>query len=170
MNDNSSEHQQDRHQERQRDGQQERPQRGRDRPQEPDQGGASITTFFHELKQTNSGVLLRVSAIAAIGGLLFGYDTGVISGALLYIKDDLHAGTVAQQWIVSTLLLGAILGAVLSGYLADRISRKYTKVISGVIYVVGALGCAFAVNVPRLIGFRLVLGLLVGTGSFVGPL
>ena len=134
------------------------------------QGGAGIGGFVHELRQGNSGVLLRVSAIAAIGGLLFGYDTGVISGALLFIKDDLHAGTTAQQWVVSSLLLGAIVGAVASGYLADRISRKFTKVVSGTIYVVGALGCAFAVSVPMLIGFRFVLGLSVGTASFVAPL
>jgi sugar porter (SP) family MFS transporter len=132
--------------------------------------GVGIGGFIHELRQGDSGLLLRVSAIAAIGGLLFGYDTGVISGALLFIKDDLHAGTAAQQWVVSSLLLGAIIGAVASGYLADRISRKYTKVVSGTIYVAGALGCAFAVNVPMLIGFRFVLGLSVGTASFVAPL
>lgn len=144
-------------------------QRSESRQQSP-QDEAGITGFIRELRQSNSGMLLRVSAIAAIGGLLFGYDTGVISGALLYIKSDLHAGTEAQQWIVSTLLLGAILGAIAAGYLADRISRKYTKVIAGTIYVVGALGCAFAVNVPMLIGFRFVLGLSVGTASFVAPL
>jgi sugar porter (SP) family MFS transporter len=138
--------------------------------QQDTQGSAGLGSFVHELRQGNSGMLLRVSAIAAIGGLLFGYDTGVISGALLYIKSDLHAGTGAQEWIVSTLLLGAMAGAVASGYLADRISRKYTKVISGCIYVVGALGCAFAINVPMLIGFRFVLGLSVGTASFVAPL
>jgi sugar porter (SP) family MFS transporter len=132
--------------------------------------GAGIGGFIHELRQGDSGLLIRVSAIAAIGGLLFGYDTGVISGALLFIKDDLHAGTSAQQWVVSSLLLGAILGAVASGYLADRISRRYTKVVSGSVYVIGALGCAFAVNVPMLIGFRFVLGLSVGTASFVAPL
>jgi sugar porter (SP) family MFS transporter len=134
------------------------------------QGDASITGFVRELRQANSGMLIRVSAIAAIGGLLFGYDTGVISGALLYIKSDLHAGTGAQEWIVSTLLLGAVAGAIAAGYLADKISRKYTKVISGCIYVIGALGCAFAINVPMLIGFRFVLGLSVGTASFVAPL
>jgi sugar porter (SP) family MFS transporter len=134
------------------------------------QGDASITGFVRELRHTNSGMLIRISAIAAIGGLLFGYDTGVISGALLYIKSDLKAGTGAQEWIVSTLLLGAMAGAVISGYLADRISRKYTKVISGSVYVIGALGCALAVNVPMLIGFRFVLGLSVGTASFVAPL
>jgi len=64
---------------------------------------------------------------------------------------------VAQEWIVSVLLLGAILGAIVSGYLADKISRKWTKVISGCIYVVGALGCAFAVSIPMLIGFRFIL-------------
>jgi len=90
-----------------------------------------VSGFVREMRTSGNGMLVRVSMIAAIGGLLFGYDTGVISGALLYLKEDLHAGTLAQQWIVSSLLLGAILGAVLPGYLADAISRKWTKVISG---------------------------------------
>jgi sugar porter (SP) family MFS transporter len=132
--------------------------------------GETVSGFVREMRTSGNGMLVRVSMIAAIGGLLFGYDTGVISGALLYLKDDLHAGTLAQQWIVSSLLLGAILGAVLSGYLADAISRKWTKVISGTVYVLGAIGCALAVNVPMLIGFRFVLGLAVGTASFVAPL
>lgn len=131
---------------------------------------AGIGGFVHDLRGGGNSMLVRICAIAAIGGLLFGYDTGVISGALLFIKSDLHAGTLAQQWIVSSLLLGAILGAVLSGYLADAISRKWTKVLSGCVYIVGALGCAFAVNVPMLIGFRFVLGVSVGTASFVAPL
>jgi sugar porter (SP) family MFS transporter len=122
------------------------------------------------MRASGNRMLLRISIIAAIGGLLFGFDTGVISGALLFLKKDLHANAVAQEWIVSVLLLGAILGAILSGYLADKISRKWTKVISGCIYVVGALGCAFAVSIPMLIGFRFILGLSVGTASFVAPL
>jgi sugar porter (SP) family MFS transporter len=101
---------------------------------------------------------------------LFGYDTGVISGALLYIKDDLHANGTEQEWIVSVLLLGAVLGALISGYLADRASRKWTKVISGCVYFIAAIGCAFSVSVPMLIGFRFLLGLSVGTASFVSPL
>ncbi len=126
--------------------------------------------FVGELTRTGNALLIRVSVIAAIGGLLFGYDTGVISGALLYIKKDLHAGTFEQQAIVAVLLLGAMFGALISGYLADRISRKWTKVISGSVYVVGALGCAFSVNAEMLIGFRFILGLSVGTASFVAPL
>jgi MFS family permease len=128
------------------------------------------TTFVHEMRSTGNGLLVRVSAIAAIGGLLFGYDTGVISGALLFIKTDLHANTFEQQAIVAVLLLGAMVGALASGYLADRISRKWTKVISGTIYAVAALGCAFSVSAAMLIGFRFLLGLSVGTASFVAPL
>ena len=129
-----------------------------------------MSGFVSEMRRSGNGLLLRICVIAAIGGMLFGYDTGVISGALLFIKSDLHAGAFAQQAIVSSLLLGAMLGAVLSGYLADAISRKWTKVISGSVYVIGALGCAFSVNAPMLIGFRFLLGVSVGTASFVAPL
>jgi sugar porter (SP) family MFS transporter len=129
-----------------------------------------MTTFVSEMRRSNSGVLIRIAAIAAIGGLLFGYDTGVISGALLFISGDLHAGTFAQSAIVSSLLLGAIAGALLSGYLADAISRRWTKVLSGCVYISGALGCAFAVNSAMLVAFRVVLGISVGTASFVAPM
>lgn len=126
--------------------------------------------FVKEMRATGNGLLVRISVIAAIGGLLFGYDTGVISGALLYIKTDLHAGQFEQQAIVAALLLGAMVGAVASGYLADRISRKWTKVISGSIYFAAAIGCALSISAPMLIGFRFLLGISVGTASFVSPL
>ena len=129
-----------------------------------------MSSFVREVKETGNGLLIRIVAIAAIGGLLFGYDTGVISGALLYIKEDLGAGTFEQQAIVAALLLGAMVGALISGYLADRISRKWTKLLAGCIYVVGALGCALSLNAEMLIGFRFLLGLAVGTASFVAPL
>ena len=129
-----------------------------------------MSNFITGIRASGNGMLVRISIIAAIGGLLFGFDTGVISGALLYLKKGLHANSTAQEWIVSVLLLGAVLGALLSGYLADRLSRKWTKVISGCVYVIGALGCAFAVSVPMLIAFRFILGLSVGTASFVAPL
>ena len=126
--------------------------------------------FVKEVRETGNGLLIRVSVIAAIGGLLFGYDTGVISGALLYIKKDLHANEFEQQAIVAVLLLGAMVGAAAAGYLSDRISRKWTKVISGSIYFVAAIGCALSINAEMLIGFRFLLGLSVGTASFVSPL
>ncbi|MEU4245750.1 sugar porter family MFS transporter, partial [Actinoplanes sp. NPDC026619] len=130
--------------------------------------GAGDAGFLRELRA--NGVVTRVAAIAAIGGFLFGYDTGVISGALLYIKRDFDAGPFEQEAIVSVLLLGAAAGALLSGWLADKIGRKWTKVLSGSVYVIGALGCAFALNAPMLIGCRALLGFSVGTASFVSPM
>jgi MFS family permease len=103
--------------------------------------------------------VLRLSVIAAIGGFLFGYDTGVISGTQLYNQKDLGAGTLAQSWIIGSLLLGAVVGAIASGYLADRISRKWTKFTSGAVgkpatfWIYGGLGVMalafFAFRVPE---------------------
>ena len=102
-----------------------------------------------------------------MGGFLFGYDTGIISGALLFIKSDLHASKFEQQWIVGSLLLGAVVGAALSGHFADRIGRRATKVASGTIYVVGAVLSAIAFTTWFLIGVRFITGIAVGTASFV---
>ncbi len=126
--------------------------------------------FVSSLREGNNRLIAWIALIAAVGGLLFGYDTGVISGALLYIKDDLSAGTFEQELIVSVLLVGALVGALASGWLADRISRRRTKIISGSVYFLAALGCAFAVNVPMLVAFRFLLGFSVGTASFVSPM
>jgi sugar porter (SP) family MFS transporter len=119
---------------------------------------------------TRNPFVLRISALAALGGLLFGYDTGVISGALLYIKKDLNAGDLAQSWIVAGLLLGAAAGALAGGWLADRISRRWTLLIAGVVYVVAALAAAFAQSAGQLVAARVVLGLAVGAASAVVPL
>jgi sugar porter (SP) family MFS transporter len=127
-----------------------------------------VWNFLRELRA--NPMVTRIAAIAALGGFLFGYDTGVISGALLYIKRDFHAGPVAQEIVVSILLLGAVIGAIASGYLADRIGRRDTEIIAGVVYVIGAIGCAVAVDLPMLAAFRLVLGLAVGAASFVAPM
>jgi sugar porter (SP) family MFS transporter len=129
-----------------------------------------MSEFVHEARQGGNPFILVVASIAALGGFLFGYDTGVIGGAMLYLKHDLHATSFDQQAIVGSLLIGAVVGAVAAGYLADAISRKWTKFIGGCVYVVGALGSAFAPDVWTLIGARFVLGLAVGAASFVAPL
>jgi sugar porter (SP) family MFS transporter len=119
---------------------------------------------------TRNPFVLRISLLAALGGLLFGYDTGVISGALLYVKKDLDAGDVAQSWIVAGLLAGAVVGALCGGWLADRISRRWTLFLSGVVYVVGAIAAALAQSSGQLVGARVVLGLAVGAASAVVPM
>ncbi|HEU5160492.1 MAG TPA: sugar porter family MFS transporter [Streptosporangiaceae bacterium] len=114
--------------------------------------------------------VLKISMLAAVGGLLFGYDTGVISGALLYIKKDLDAGAVAQSWIVAGLLAGAVAGAIAGGWLADRISRRWTLLAAGLVYVVGAVAAAFAQTSGQLVAARVGLGLAVGAASAVVPM
>jgi sugar porter (SP) family MFS transporter len=114
--------------------------------------------------------ILKISLLAALGGLLFGYDTGVISGALLYIKRDLHAGDLAQSWIVAGLLVGAVFGALAGGRLADLISRRWTLLAAGIVYVGAALAAAFSQSVGQLVAARMVLGLAVGAASAVVPL
>ena len=115
--------------------------------------------------------LLGVALIAAIGGFLFGYDTGVIGGALLFMQKDLGLHTSGQkEMTVAILLLGAVAGAALSGWLADRISRRRTKIISGSVYVIGAFACAFSQSYWQILASRFWLGLAVGTASFVAPM
>jgi sugar porter (SP) family MFS transporter len=127
-----------------------------------------VLEFLSEMRKRP--FLVLVASVAALGGFLFGYDTGVISGALLLLKGDLHPSKFDQEAIVGSLLLGAMGGAIISGWAADHISRRWTKVISGCIYVVGALASAFSQDIWELIGSRFVLGLSVGTTSFVSPL
>jgi sugar porter (SP) family MFS transporter len=126
--------------------------------------------FLREAFSGNNRFVLRLAIVAALGGFLFGYDTGVISGALLYIEADFHPSSFEAQAFVGALLVGAVIGAILSGFSADAFSRRRTKIISGCIYVVGALGSAAAQTPWELIGARFVLGIAVGTASFVSPL
>jgi sugar porter (SP) family MFS transporter len=126
--------------------------------------------FLKEAFSGRNRFVLRLAIIAALGGFLFGYDTGVISGALLFVTKDLGASKFDQQAFVGALLIGAVIGAVLSGYSADALSRRRTKIISGAIYVVGALASALSQTSAELIASRLVLGIAVGTASFVAPM
>ncbi|MHA7210181.1 sugar porter family MFS transporter [Arthrobacter sp. MDT1-65] len=117
------------------------------------------------------GYLIRLTAISTLGGLLFGYDTGVISGALLYMNDSLDMNAVEEASVVSSLLFpGAALGALAGGRLADRIGRRGTLLVCAVLFLIGALGCAFAPTVTFMIVARIVLGLGVGAAAVTCPL
>jgi SP family sugar:H+ symporter-like MFS transporter len=106
----------------------------------------------------------------ALGGLLFGYDTGVIAGALLYINKDLGLTPTLQGVVVSSLLVGAMVGAIVAGPLADAIGRRRLVLIAAVTFIVGAIGSAVAPSASVLILFRVVLGLAVGAASVIVPL
>lgn len=106
----------------------------------------------------------------ALGGVLFGYDTGVISGALLFIPKDFKLSSFLQGAIVAGLLLGAMIGAAFSGRLSDRLGRRRLIMIAAVIFMAGALLCAFAPTVTVLLAGRVILGLAVGSAALVVPL
>jgi sugar porter (SP) family MFS transporter len=106
----------------------------------------------------------------ALGGLLFGYDTGVISGALLFIPDDFKLTPFLTGAIVATLLLGAMVGAGFAGRLADRLGRRVLIIVAAIIFTVGALLAALAPSVGVLIAARFILGLAVGSAALVVPL
>ncbi len=110
-----------------------------------------------------------IALLAALGGFLFGYDTGIIGQALPFVQKQFHATTITASWIVASVLIGAMAGAAGSGYLADRISRKWTKFLAGCVFTAGAILEATAQNSTWLIIARFILGLGVGTASFVAP-
>jgi sugar porter (SP) family MFS transporter len=111
------------------------------------------------------------SAITALGGLLFGYDTGVVSGALLFLHNSFGNVTSFQKELVTSfLLIGAAIGAALAGRLADRFGRRRLILATAVTFVAGVLGAAFAPTLPFLVAMRVVIGLAVGSASMTVPL
>jgi MFS transporter, SP family, galactose:H+ symporter len=110
------------------------------------------------------------AAFAALGGLLFGYDTGVISGALIFIRKSFALSTFQQEYVVSVVLVGAAIGALGGGRIADRIGRRVTLLITSVIFIAGAVVCAAAVSVPMLVVGRGIVGLGIGLASTTVPL
>jgi len=106
----------------------------------------------------------------SLGGLLFGYDTGVISGAILFISQELRLTPFLEGLVVASLLLGAAAGAASAGPLSDRLGRRNLIIIAAILFTVGAIGAALAPNVGILVLFRVVLGLGVGAAALVVPL
>src|ERR1700712_5714382 len=108
--------------------------------------------FLREAFRGRNRFVLRLAIVAALGGFLFGYDTGVISGALPFIAKEIGGGEFNEQAYVGSLLIGAVLGAILAGFSADAILRRRTKIIAGCVYVIGALGSALSQTPAELIG------------------
>jgi SP family galactose:H+ symporter-like MFS transporter len=128
--------------------------------------GSSVVVERHRLTPW----LLTVGVVTFMAGLLFGYDQGVISGALPLVRSDLHLGTFESEIITSWVTLGALGGALVAGSLADRIGRRWTSIAAGVLFAGGALLEAVASNAPILTTGRVLTGVAVGFASTVAPL
>lgn len=114
--------------------------------------------------------LYIVAIVASLGGLLSGYDTGVISGALLFINETWNLTDYTQGILVSSVLIGAVIGAGTNGILADIFGRKKIIIATALIFIIGSVACAFAPNIIVLILSRLFVGFAVGIVNFVIPL
>ncbi|XAR49742.1 hypothetical protein NMG60_11033031 [Bertholletia excelsa] len=117
--------------------------------------------------------IMRLALTAGIGGFLFGYDTGVISGALLYIKEDFRSvekSTLLQEVIVSMAVAGAIVGAAMGGWLNDHLGRKMALLIADFLFFVGSVVMAVAPTPGVIILGRIFVGFGVGMASMTSPL
>ncbi|MEO8820688.1 MAG: sugar porter family MFS transporter [Ginsengibacter sp.] len=118
----------------------------------------------------NKNLVTIIAAVAATGGLLFGFDTGVISGAIPFFQQDFHLGNSMVENITTAGLAGAVIGAMFTGRLSDIFGRKKTILAAAIIFIIGAAWSGWAPNPVLLIIARLFIGLAIGISSFSVPL
>ncbi|MEX3510081.1 sugar porter family MFS transporter [Kocuria carniphila] len=129
----------------------------------------SLKTVPAESKPPMNRRLKFIATVATFGGLLFGYDTGVINGALPSMVDDLQLTPFLEGLVASILPFGAAWGAAFGGKLADHFGRRRVLLILAVIFVIATIGCGTAPTVTTLVTFRCILGLAVGAASVIVP-
>jgi len=118
---------------------------------------------------SSGGTAVRIAGVAALGGLLFGYDSAVINGAVKSIEDQFGIGSIELGFAVASALLGAAVGAMTAGRIADKIGRIAVMKIAAVLFFVSAIGTAFAPEVVTLVVFRVIGGIGVGVASVIAP-
>lgn len=130
----------------------------------------AITDHISHVPVGSQRYVYMAAIFAAIGGLLFGYDTGVISGALIFIKKTFGLSTFEQGLAVSSVLVGAAVTAITGGSLSDRLGRRKMLLITSVIFMAGAVVCSAAGSIQVLVVGRVILGVGIGLASSVVPL
>ncbi len=114
--------------------------------------------------------VILISFISALGGLLFGFDTAVISGTIKMVTGEFALGVDLQGWFVSSAIVGCVLGVASAGLISDVLGRKKVLLASAVFFTVSALGCALASSMASLIIFRLIGGAGIGLASIISPM
>ncbi len=119
--------------------------------------------------QENNGFVYLIAAIAAIAGLLFGFDIAVINGAIVFIRDQFHLSSLGTEIAASSLLLGAAIGAAFAGILSDRFGRKRILMVCAILFAVSSIGAGLPHALPGFVCARLAAGLATGAASMLAP-
>ncbi|HEY5509323.1 MAG TPA: sugar porter family MFS transporter [Paludibacter sp.] len=121
-------------------------------------------------KKENMVYVIFLSAIAALGGFLFGYDTAVISGTITSVSAQFNMTDVSLGWYVGCALVGSIFGVAIAGKLSDFFGRKPVLLLSAVLFSVSGIGCMLSANLDQLVIYRIIGGIGIGVASVISPL
>jgi SP family arabinose:H+ symporter-like MFS transporter len=121
-------------------------------------------------EQTNYSYIYRISIVAAIGGLLFGYDTAVIAGAIGFLRDKFELSAAMMGWAASSAIIGCVFGAMFAGKLSDEFGRKKVLILTAILFAISAVGSALPNNLTQFAIARFIGGLGVGAASMLSPL
>ncbi|MGY1802443.1 sugar porter family MFS transporter [Blastococcus sp. SYSU D00922] len=135
----------------------------------PATSSASVAEVSRDDGGGLTGSVVVVALVSAISGLLYGYDTGIISGALLQISDEFGIGNGWEQVIAASILAGAVIGALVCSRLSERLGRRTTLLVVAGVFVLGSLGASLAPNPVTLSLARVVLGFAVGGATQTAP-
>ncbi|WP_300721685.1 sugar porter family MFS transporter [uncultured Alistipes sp.] len=120
--------------------------------------------------RTNTGYVVFLSIVAAIGGILFGYDTAVISGTISSVEAQFSLNAMQVGWFVGCALVGSILGVAVAGILSDRFGRKLTMLVAAILFTASGIGCAISQSFTELVIYRIIGGIGIGVVSIVSPM
>ena len=118
----------------------------------------------------NMGYVIFMTIVAALGGILFGYDTAVISGTTEIVKNQFSLSDMKEGWYVGCALIGSIAGVLVAGTLSDYLGRKVTMLISAALFSISAIGCAVCGSFDQLVAYRIIGGVGIGIVSIVSPI
>ncbi|MBT1706480.1 sugar porter family MFS transporter [Fulvivirgaceae bacterium PWU20] len=119
---------------------------------------------------SSSAFVVKVSLVAALGGLLFGYDTAVIAGVIGYLQKRFELSPIMTGWAASSAIWGCAFGAMMAGYLSDRFGRKKVLILTAVLFIISSLGAMIPTNLTQFLIARFIGGLGIGAASMLSPL
>ena len=120
--------------------------------------------------ETSSAFVVKVSLVAALGGLLFGYDTAVIAGVIGYLQKRFELSPIMTGWAASSAIWGCAFGAMMAGYLSDRFGRKKVLIVTAILFIISSIGAMVPRNLAEFLTARFIGGLGIGAASMLSPL